>query len=122
MRVHQITEAAPLIWGAVWIMRMLAAGHKAMPVARTAGEKMIQTLRTDVFKRRLYASPKQAQKLENLSKEASDLKNTITKLKLKKEDPKAAFQARKRLEEIGQEMKDIMIQVAKNKKRDMEMF
>jgi archaellum component FlaC len=103
-------------------MRMLSAGKDEMPVARTAGEKIVQDLRTDLFRRRLYASPKQAQRLDALANEASDLKNTITRLKLKQEDPKAAFQARKRLEEIEQEMKDIMIQVARNKKRDMKMY
>ena len=119
MKVHQITEAAPLVWGAVWIMRMLAAGQKAMPAARTFGEKLLQSLKGS---KRMYASPKQAQKLEGLSKEASDLRNTILRLKSKQENPQAAFQARQRLEEVKNEMQAILKEVAKNRKRDMEMF
>jgi acyl CoA:acetate/3-ketoacid CoA transferase alpha subunit len=126
MKVHQITEAAPVIWGAVWIMRMLAAGAKGlakMPAARTYGEKTLQTMKEVVFKgKRMYASPKQAQKLEGLSKEASDLRNTILRLKGKNEKPEAAFQARRRLYEVKEEMQAVLKEVAKNRKRDMKMY
>lgn len=100
-------------------MRMLAAGQKAMPAARTFGEKLLQTLKGS---KRYYANPAQAQRLESLSKEASDLANTIAKLKAAKADPKQAFQARQRLEEVKTEMQAILKEVAKNRKSDMEMF
>lgn len=119
MKVHEILTENPVVWGAVWIMRMLAAGQKAMPAARTFGEKLLQSLKGT---KRFYASPKQAQKLEGLSKEASDLANTIAKLKAKQADPKTAMQARQRLEEVKNEMQALLKEVAKNKKRDMDMF
>ena len=124
MKVQEIIkEVAPVVFGAVAIMRLLAAGRKATPIIRTHGEKLIQQIKTNVFKgKRLYANPKQAQQLDKLSKEASDIKNMISKLKAKQENPKLANKLRKELERVEQEMAAVMKQVAKNKKRDMEMF